>query len=108
MDEVYQVVLKVLAAFFVTGILSFLLTPPVKRLAHRIGAIDVPKDARRMHKKPIPRLGGLAIYISFVIVSLVLGQWNMQNLRIELITNPNLFSGELYVKFGALAIPIII
>ena len=50
MDEVYQVVLKVLAAFFVTGILSFLLTPPVKRLAHRIGAIDVPKDARRMHK----------------------------------------------------------
>lgn len=151
MDEVYQVVLKVLAAFFVTGILSFLLTPPVKRLAHRIGAIDVPKDARRMHKKPIPRLGGLAIYISFVIVSLVLGQWNMQNftiligsaiivvlgifddrnalsakfkfgiqliaaaipvvfgnLRIELITNPNLFSGELYVKFGALAIPITI
>ena len=151
MDEVYQVVLKVLAAFFVTGILSFLLTAPVKRLAHRIGAIDVPKDARRMHKKPIPRLGGLAIYISFVIVSLVLGQWNMQNftiligsaiivvlgifddrnalsakfkfgiqliaaaipvvfgnLRIELITNPNLFSGELYVKFGALAIPITI
>lgn len=151
MDEVYQVVLKVLAAFFVTGILSFLLTPPVKRLAHRIGAIDVPKDARRMHKKPIPRLGGLAIYISFVIVSLVLGQWNMQNftiligsaiivvlgifddrnalsakfkfgiqliaaaipvvfgnLRIELITNPNLFSGELCVKFGALAIPITI
>ena len=150
MDEVYQVVLKVLAAFFVTGILSFLLTPPVKRLAHRIGAIDVPKDARRMHKKPIPRLGGLAIYISVVIVSLVLGQWNMQNftiligsaiivvlgifddrnalsakfkfgiqliaaaipvvfgnLRIELITNPNLFSGELYVKFGALAITII-
>ena len=50
MDEVYQVVLKVLAAFFVTGILSFLLTPPVKRLAHRIGAIDVPKDARRMQK----------------------------------------------------------
>ena len=131
MDEVYQVVLKVLAAFFVTGILSFLLTPPVKRLAHRIGAIDVPKDARRMHKKPIPRLGGLAIYISFVIVSLVLGQWNMQNFTIligsailvvlgifddrnalsakfELITNPNLFSGELYVKFGALAIPITI
>ena len=151
MDEVYQVVLKILAAFVLTGILSFLLTPLVKRLAHRIGAIDVPKDARRMHKKPIPRLGGLAIYISFVIVSLLFGQWNTQNftiligsaiivvlgifddrnalgakfkfgiqliaaaipvvfgnLRIELITNPNLFSGELYVKFGALAIPITI
>lgn len=63
MDEVYQVVLKILAAFFVTGVLSFALTPPVKRLAHRIGAIDVPKDARRMHKKPIPRLGGVWRFI---------------------------------------------
>lgn len=151
MDEIYQVVIKVLAAFFAAGILSFLLTPPVKRLAHRIGAIDVPKDARRMHKKPIPRLGGLAIYLAFIIVSLALNKLTVQNvtiligsaiivvlgifddrnalgpkfkfciqliaaaipvifgnLRIELITNPNLLSDHLYLQFGAMSIPITI
>ena len=151
MDQTYQVVLKVLAAFFAAGAVAFVLTPPVKRLAHRIGAIDVPKDARRMHKKPIPRLGGLAIYLAFVVVSLVLGDWTVQNLtillgsavivvlgifddrnalgakfkfciqliaaaipvifgnlRIELITNPNVFSDYLYLEFGALSIPITI
>ena len=63
MNEVYEVVVKVLAAFLLTGVLSFVLTPYVKRLAHRIGAIDVPKDARRMHKKtdsPPGRSGDLS------------------------------------------------
>jgi len=49
-------------------ILSFLLTPLVKKIAIAINAIDVPKDERRVHDKPIPRLGGLAIYLSFIIV----------------------------------------
>ncbi|WP_125153614.1 glycosyltransferase family 4 protein [Clostridium rectalis] len=48
-------------------ILSFLLTPLVKKLAVKIGAIDVPKDKRRVHKKPIPLLGGLSIYIAFIV-----------------------------------------
>lgn len=151
MDEIYQVVIKVLVAFFAAGILSFLLTPPVKRLAHRIGAIDVPKDGRRMHKKPIPRLGGLAIYLAFMIVCLAMNRPTTQNvtifigsaiivvlgifddrnalgpkfkfciqliaaaipvifgnLRIELITNPNLLSDNLYLEFGVLSIPITI
>ena len=51
----------------VSAVLSFLATPPVKALAFRIGAVDVPKDDRRMHKHPIPRLGGLAIAIAFLV-----------------------------------------
>ena len=51
----------ILAAFVVAGVLSYFFTPPVKQFAHKVGAIDVPKDNRRMHKEPIPRLGGLAI-----------------------------------------------
>ncbi len=47
-------------------IISAALTPLVKRFAVKINAIDVPKDNRRIHKKPIPLLGGLAIYFSFV------------------------------------------
>ncbi|MCL2126295.1 MAG: undecaprenyl/decaprenyl-phosphate alpha-N-acetylglucosaminyl 1-phosphate transferase [Oscillospiraceae bacterium] len=48
-------------------IVSFVATPGVKWFAKRIGAMDVPKDSRRVHKSPIPRLGGLAIFIGFVL-----------------------------------------
>ena len=82
MDEIYQVVLSVLAAFFLSGIISFLLTPPVKKLAYRIGAIDVPKDGRRMHKRPTPRLGGLAIFGGFLIEAVLTGQLTPQRLWI--------------------------
>ncbi len=64
-------VLPVILALGVSMLLSFLLTPMVKRLAYRIGAVDVPKDKRRMHNHPIPRLGGLAIFVGFVIAVLL-------------------------------------
>jgi len=65
-------VLPVIAALGTAMLLSFVLTPLVKRLAYKIGAVDVPKDKRRMHDHPIPRLGGLAIFIGFVITILIL------------------------------------
>ncbi|KOR25423.1 MraY family glycosyltransferase [Clostridium sp. L74] len=52
-------------------VLSIVLTPIVKKVAFVLGVVDIPKDERKIHKKPIPLLGGIAIYISF-IVSLVL------------------------------------
>lgn len=57
-----------LLAVLFAGLLTFTLTPPVRVLAHKIGAIDIPEDDRRMHKKPTPRMGGLAIFVSFAIV----------------------------------------
>ncbi|MBU3189010.1 undecaprenyl/decaprenyl-phosphate alpha-N-acetylglucosaminyl 1-phosphate transferase [Clostridium bowmanii] len=51
----------------ITALVSFIITPLVKKFAIRINAIDVPKDERRVHCKPVPVMGGLAIYISFVI-----------------------------------------
>ena len=62
-QSVAYVVLALLAALVV----SFLMTPVVKSFAYKVGAIDVPKDDRRMHKKPIPRLGGLAIFFGFMV-----------------------------------------
>ncbi|MFA5523175.1 MAG: MraY family glycosyltransferase [Tissierellales bacterium] len=53
--------------FLIPIILSYLLTPLAKYTAKKIGAIDVPKDDRRVHKVPIPRLGGLAIYLATII-----------------------------------------
>lgn len=52
-------------AFLLSFSISFFATPFVKRLAYRIGAVDVPKDGRRMHKTPKARLGGLAIFLGF-------------------------------------------
>ena len=53
--------------FVVAFAFSFASTPIVYRFAYKIGAIDIPKDGRRMHKKPIPRLGGLAIIFGFTV-----------------------------------------
>ena len=58
---------RILLALAVAAVISYLSTPFVKKLAFKIGAVDVPKDNRRMHKKPIPRLGGLAIVIAFLL-----------------------------------------
>ena len=53
--------------FVLSAVIAYFVTPLVIKLAYKIGAIDVPKDNRRVHKKPIPRLGGLAIAVSFFI-----------------------------------------
>ncbi|MGH4051867.1 MAG: glycosyltransferase family 4 protein [Clostridium sp.] len=51
----------------ISALISFIITPLVKKLAIKVNAIDVPKDNRRVHIKPVPVMGGLAIYISFVV-----------------------------------------
>ena len=62
---------KVVAALMVAFLIAFLLTPVVKSLAHKVGAVDVPKDERRMHSRPIPRMGGLAIFLGFILSALL-------------------------------------
>lgn len=54
-------------AFMLSFIVAFALTPFVKRLAYKIGAVDVPRDSRRMHKTPKARLGGIAIFLGFLV-----------------------------------------
>jgi len=56
-----------LITFALAFIISFSATPIVRRLAFKIGGVDIPKDDRRMHKKPIALMGGLAIICGFVI-----------------------------------------
>ncbi|MDI3481496.1 MAG: UDP-GlcNAc:undecaprenyl-phosphate/decaprenyl-phosphate GlcNAc-phosphate transferase [Tepidanaerobacteraceae bacterium] len=52
-------------AFLTAMVIAYIATPGVIKLAWKIGAIDVPRDGRRVHTKPIPRLGGLAIFTAF-------------------------------------------
>lgn len=58
-------------AVICAALTAYTVTPPVRLLAYRLGAIDVPTDARRMHRKPMPRIGGLGIYIAFVLATAV-------------------------------------
>lgn len=57
-------------AFIISFIFTFATTPLVRRLAYKIGAVDVPKDKRRVHKRPTPRIGGLAIVFGFIVAVL--------------------------------------
>lgn len=53
--------------FIIAFLLSYVSVPMVRVLAFKFGAVDVPRDARRMHKSPIPRMGGLAIFFGFLV-----------------------------------------
>ncbi len=52
--------------FIVSLGLALGLTPLVKRFAHKVGAVDVP-NARKVHTRIMPRLGGLAIFMAFMV-----------------------------------------
>ena len=51
--------------------ISLATTPLSIIIAKKGGVMDVPADGRRMHKRPIPRLGGVAIFISFIVAVLI-------------------------------------
>ncbi|HYJ88705.1 MAG TPA: MraY family glycosyltransferase [Pyrinomonadaceae bacterium] len=53
--------------FLIATFASLVLTPLVRRLCERFNLLDVPVDGRRMHSKAVPRLGGVAIYISCLL-----------------------------------------
>ncbi len=54
-------------AFLLAFVTAYVLTPYTIRLSKKIGALDVPKEKRKIHNKSMPRLGGLAIIAGFII-----------------------------------------
>jgi UDP-GlcNAc:undecaprenyl-phosphate/decaprenyl-phosphate GlcNAc-1-phosphate transferase len=60
----------VLLAGVAAAVAAFVLTPLAIRLAPRLGAIDEPNEARRIHHRPVPRSGGLAVVVAFVGVGM--------------------------------------
>ena len=141
-------ILPVILAMGVALVISFIATPLVKKLAYKVGAVDVPKDNRRMHDHPIPRMGGLAIFLGFLLsvllfldldsqmrgmllgasIIVVLGIFDdiyslgaklkfliqigaalvavLSGSVIETLSNPNVFSADLYWDLGWLSIPV--
>ena len=138
----------VAAALVVALVVALVSTPVVKNLAIRVKAVDVPKDGRRIHDHPIPRMGGLAIFLGFLlsvllfleltpqmrgmllgaVIIVVLGIFDdiyslpamfkfvvqivaalvavLSGNVIEAVSNPNVFSSDLYWELGWLSIPV--
>lgn len=53
------------------------ITPFIKRVAKHIGAMDIPNE-RKVHKVPIPRLGGLGIYMGFILGYVLFGTMSLK------------------------------
>jgi UDP-GlcNAc:undecaprenyl-phosphate GlcNAc-1-phosphate transferase len=148
MNAEERLILYVLITLGASFLVSFASTPLVKQFAKRIGAMDVPKDDRRMHNIPIARIGGLAIFLGFivgvllfvkvdtelrgillgsviiVVLALIDDLINLPALLkfvvqiaaalvavghgvvIEVISNPNIFSDNPWLKLGVFSIPV--
>ena len=78
-------VINSIIAFVLAALSSAIFAPMTIKLAFKVGAIDIPKDARKVHAKPMPRVGGLSFILAFFIAVLfVLLTSNVPNM-------PNLF-----------------
>ena len=143
-EDIWYMLLALLTA----AIVSCLATPLVKVLSVKYGAVDVPKDGRRMHDHPIPRMGGLAIFLGFMasmlifvaldaakkgmlagaVIIVILGVLDdkyalpagpkflvqiiaaliavLAGNRIEVLSNPNIFSADQWWELGWLSVPV--
>ena len=66
-----EVWIKIVFAIGVSFIISNLITPVVMSFAKTVGAMDIPDEKRHIHKAPTPRMGGLAIFLGFLLSVLV-------------------------------------
>jgi UDP-GlcNAc:undecaprenyl-phosphate GlcNAc-1-phosphate transferase len=97
-----QLTLIAVAVIAAAG-LSFVLTPLAIRLATRWGAIDQPDAERRVHRLPIPRGGGMAVAVSFVVVGVVV-VWLDQVQHPNTINPGNIDAPELLALFGGVVV----
>ena len=62
-----SVVPVLIVAFLVAALVSLVATPSIRRYVHRHRILDHP-DPRRVHDRPLPRAGGIAVVLAFVVV----------------------------------------
>jgi UDP-GlcNAc:undecaprenyl-phosphate GlcNAc-1-phosphate transferase len=68
---------NVLLMVLIPLLFNLVFIPIVRIIANHIGALDIPNE-RKVHKKPIPRLGGLGIYCSFLLGYMIFGKESIQ------------------------------
>lgn len=63
-------VINMVIAFALAAVMAAIFTPLTIKLANKIGVMDIPNDSRKIQAKPMPRLGGLAFIMAFLISTL--------------------------------------
>lgn len=79
-------------AFILAFVVTLVTTPYTIKIARKVGAVDIPKDERRMHKKSMPKFGGPAVILGFLVSAIYL------LIVMSLENSINLFSFEEYGK----------
>ena len=79
-------------AFILAFVVAFVATPYTIKIARKVGAVDIPKDERRMHKKSMPKFGGPAVILGFLVSTIYL------LIVMSMEQSINLFSFEEYGK----------
>lgn len=74
----------IIEALIIGFCVAMVVTPFSIRVANRFGIIDKPKDSRRVHKKPIPRFGGMGIVAGATVAMLIPAGMN-QNIRVAML-----------------------
>ena len=88
--------MQYLPYFLIAAVVSAIITPLVKRLALATGCVDVPDEPRKIHGKPMPLLGGLAVFLAFMVALAAYLFWGHVNF---LVVPMRFFDG---IIFGAL------
>ncbi len=78
-------VINSIIAFVLAALSAAIFAPFSIKLAYKVGAVDVPKDERKIHAKPMPRIGGLSFILAFFIAVLFV------LLTSDILNMPNLF-----------------
>lgn len=95
------VLLWLLGAGLVALTGSLLLVPCVARVARRLGIVDTPGDARRIHRVPTPRAGGVAVFGAFVLANLAFVRLAPSTAYVDVaLANALLFGGALLLAVG--------
>ena len=88
-----------------TVLVSAALLPGSMAIAPYIGAVDLPRDARRMHTSPTPRCGGIALFLAFWSVAVLLGCLDQRTLPLFVATAVLTLVGVFDDVFGIPALP---
>ena len=105
MFDTYSVAIVIVLALVAAALVAYVATPVVRMCAIKIGAIDVPKDNRRMHTDSVPRMGGLAIFLGFFLSVIVFADITEQVLSMLLGSVIIVILGVLDDKFTLKALP---
>lgn len=67
-----DLLIRIICMVLTTFVFVLLITPYIKKIAVHVGALDMP-NARKIHKEPMPRLGGLGIFFGFLLGYMIFG-----------------------------------